>query len=1296
MLSSFSVRKPYTVVVAVVVVILLGIISFTRMTTDLLPSVDLPYVIIMTSYTGASPEEVELTVTKPLEQALATTSNIENITSVSRENSSVLILEFSQDTNMDSVMIEMNGTIDLLEGAWPDGVGAPMLMKLNPDAMPVMVTAVDVNGLNMEQISRYTEDTVQPAIERLEGVASVTGLGLLESQVMVRIDPGKVQELNGKVQESVNSKLEEARKELEEAQDELDSGKSALSEQGRSRTQQVTQAQLDLVDGKIQIAEAQMEISSGRAQLQQVAAMAEQTISQLKAQLDPLLDQRSELQAKIDEVEGGIGQINAQIDQLEAAITALEALEELTPEQETELETMRDLLTQAEEGRQEAEEGLRQAQTGMAELQDGIDALQANIDTAEASLASTNAQIASLDAASSSLQGTAAQISGGGSQIAAGAGALTSGLNEAVGELAAAQAVITVGSNQMDAQEDTARESADITDMITPAMVAQIIGAQNFGMPAGYVHNNGEEYLVRVGDELGSLESLEELVLLNLGMDDIDPVRVKDIGGVTMTDNADDLYAKINGNDGVILMMQKQSTYSTADVSDAIGETIRDLEDKNPNLHITTLMDQGMYIDMVVENVLQNLLYGAVLAIIVLFLFLRSLRPTVIIAVSIPISVVFALVLMYFSGVTLNLISLAGLALGVGMLVDNSIVVIENVFRMRALGTPPKEAAIKGASQVAGAITASTITTICVFLPIVFTNGISRELFSDMALTITYSLLASLLVALTLVPAMAAPLLQKDQKDETRFFRWFQEKYGKALRWTLGHKWAVLLPVLGLFVFCIWQALQAGVSFMPEMDSAEMTLTVEMPPGSTFGETKAMADTVISRLEAMPQVETVGAVAGNTMTTFLGGSSDSSVSMYVTLREDRDITSAQAAEQIREKTGDLDCEVTVSASTMDMSSYMGSGIEVRIEGESLEDMRRTAQEVAELLQQQEGTMDVSDGLEDSTPEIRIIVDKNKAIGEGLTVAGVYQVISSEISDGISAGSLQLNMTDYPVMVADKDAAAMTPDELRGMEISGEVAGEKKTVHLGDIADIEESMSLDAINRENQVRTITVSAAVDSSHNVGLVSRAFEQKLRTYHPPGGIAVRVEGENATIMDALEDMFFMLVVAIGLIYLIMVAQFQSLKSPFIVMFTIPLAFTGGLLALFLTGMDLSVISMLGFLMLSGIIVNNGIVFVDYVNQLRESGQLMEDALIEAGRTRMRPILMTALTTILGLTTLALGVGTGADMLQPMAVVTIGGLIYATALTLFVVPSLYALFHRRARREKDDSSAEMQGSEN
>lgn len=1312
MLSSYSVRRPYTVVVAVVIVILLGIISFAKMTTDLLPSIDLPYVMVMTTFPGASPEEVELQVTEPLEQALSTVTNVQNVTSTSSENMSTVILEFTESTNMDSILIEMSSTIDMLEGQWNDSIGTPMVIKINPDAMPVMVAAVDADNMDTQQVISLAEDEVVPAIERLEGVASVTEAGLIETQYEFILDPDKIAVLNGRLQELIDEKIRDARSELDDAQSSLDSGRTALSDNSLTQTEQITQAQIELTNGKLQLAQAETQITVGRAQLQTMLQMAQQTMAQLQAQLDPLVAQRTELAGQISELQSGLQQISdgrtqlqdgiAQIDdgaaQLEQAQAALEeaaaagseeaaaqieAIQEQIAALDTQRAELQEQLAALDEQEATLTDGLSQAQAGLAEMDAGIQQLQQNLQQTQASAQQAQAQMAQLDQAQAGIDAGREQIAAGESQIAQGAGALASGLTGATSEIASAQAALQMGTQQMDAQEESASTQANLDEMITPAMVSQIITAQNFAMPAGYVQNGGEDYLVRVGDKLAGREELENLVLFNPGMDGMDVITAADVGSIEVRDNSDELYAKINGNDGIVLIMRKQSTFSTADVSDDINDVMEKLQADNPALHITTLMDQGEYIDIVIQNVLQNLLYGAILAVIVLLLFLRSLRPTVIVAVSIPISVVFALVLMYFSGVNLNLLSMAGLALGVGMLVDNSIVVIENTFRLRAEGASSEEAAIQGAKQVAGAITASTITTICVFLPIVFTDGISRELFTDMGLTITYSLLASLIVALTLVPAMSASMLRNQGTIKASMLAGVQKAYGRALGWSLKHKAVIMVPVVVLFVWTVANVFVTGIEFMPTMDSDEMTVTVEMPEGATFSETTQMADTITQRIEEIPGVDTVGAIDGSAMSGMMMGSGGGgrSIMMYITLDTDRTLTSTETADRIRSATNDLECDVQVSASTMDISAYTGSGIQVRIEGDDTDAIQAASKEVARILEKTEGTMDVSDGMEQTTPEIRITVDRAKAMEYGLTTAAIFQAVSGDISDGLSAGDITVSDTEYPLVVLERDAQDMTPDQISDIELTGTVGQEKKTVRLGDVSTITEGRSLNSIQRENQVRYVYATAGVDSSHNVGLVSREVQRQLNLYNPPAGISVHLEGENTTIMDALDDMIFMLAVAIGLIYLIMVAQFQSLKSPFIVMFTIPLAFTGGLLGLYMTGTDISVIAAVGFLMLSGIIVNNGIVFVDYINQLKESGMEQHDAIVASGTTRLRPILMTALTTILGLVTMAMGVGSGADMLQPMAIVTIGGLVYGTLLTLFVVPCMYDIFNRQRK---------------
>jgi multidrug efflux pump subunit AcrB len=867
-------------------------------------------------------------------------------------------------------------------------------------------------------------------------------------------------------------------------------------------------------------------------------------------------------------------------------------------------------------------------------------------------------------------------------------------LDEAKRQLEEGEKEFNTQKETFDNSKETALAAADVSDKLTVEMVAQILTAQNFAMPAGYVTEDGVQYLVRVGNKLEDMEELENLLLFDPGMEDAKPIRLSDVAEVYKSDNSADIYAKINGNDGVVLSIEKQPTYATADVAESIQKKFDQLEESHPGLHFTMLSNQGDYIHLVVDSVLNNLFYGAILAIVILLLFLKDLRPTVIIACSIPISVIFAIVLMYFSGVTLNMISLSGLAVGVGMLVDNSVVVIENIYRLRNKGASAVQAAVSGTVQVAGAITSSTLTTVSVFVPIVFIHGMTRQLFTDMALTITYSLVASLIVAMTLVPAMASGMLKKKQKERShRLFDGMLKGYETAVRWCLKHRALTLVAAVGLLVFSVIASTSRGTAYMPEMDSTQISVSMEMPEEATAEEGRKMADEVIERIMSVEDVETVGAMmGGDGMMSMMGAGASGSVSIYAILKEEKSASSQEIAAQIEGACADLECSVSASGSTMDISALGGSGISINVSGRDLDELRAAAEAVAERLACVKGVVDVTDGIEDPTPELRVVIDKEKAMEQGVTVAQAYMDLQSALRSEKEATELSEGTKGYSVVVDDASLADFEREDMERyrFHVTG-MDGEEKEIALRDIATIEETESLSSIRRESQRRYLTVSGQIEEGYNVGLVSEDVEKAFEDFVLPEGCSMEFAGENETIVEALNQLIKMLLVAVAFIYLIMVAQFQSLLSPFIVMFTIPLAFTGGFLGLFLTGQEVSVIAMIGFVMLAGIIVNNGIVLVDYINQLRIEGTEKREAIVEAGVTRMRPILMTALTTILGLATMAVGVGTGAEMMQPVAIVTIGGLLYATLMTLFVVPVLYDLFHRRKMRVVKEEELEI-----
>ena len=1275
---------------------------------------------------------------------MATISNIENITSVSSENVSMVVLEFAQTVNMDAVTIEMRESLDQITGYFPEEVSNPIIMKMNPDMLPVMVAAAEAGDMEGSELTDYVNNTVLPELESIEGVASVTASGLIDEEVRVIIRQDKIDAVNRKVKDALDGKFAEAESEMEDAKAELEDGKTkleegerALAEQTANAESQISSGQNQLISGEAELNQKIAEVESGLAELE----TAEKEIQAQEAQLAEAEEQLDALPGQLTEAEEGLAAIESGITGLEAAAAGLEQAKPAFEGKE--LEKQLDEAEKNPDTPPAALAALRQQLTALQQQLDavlqplaamGIDTsgsyeeIQQKINTQKSELISQKTQMETavgllremaeeipnqrqaiaegkkqirdgkkqIKAGKSQLTEAKQQLTDAKSQIESGKISLSAALSElnrnkisATIEIASGKAQITAGESQLDtarkeldSQKDAAYEKSDVEGILTADMIKGILAAQNFTMPAGYVAEEGIDFLVRVGDKLTDTQSLEDLMLVDLHMKGLKPIYLSDVADVTVTDNSSEVYAKINGHAGVLFSMQKQSGYSTGDVSKRIQKKFTEIEEESGNTHFVKLMDQGIYIDMVVNSVLENMISGAVLAVLILLLFLKSVRPTVVIAFSIPISILAAIVLMYFSGININIISLSGLALGIGMLVDNSIVVIENIYRLRNEGVSAKKAAVEGARQVAGAIAASTLTTICVFLPIVFTEGITRQLFVDMGLTIAYSLLASLAVALTVVPMMGSGLLKNTDEKKSRIFGGLQSGYGKMIGFALNHRAIVLIGAVLALVLSAVLSVSKGTEFMPEMESTQMSLTLSLPDeGAGKQELAEMSDKVTERIQDIPDVEEIGAMSqGGGMMGVMGDSGSDTVSMYLILKEDKELDSLQLAEEIKERTADLACELNIQTSSMDMSALGGSGISVKVKGRELDTLKELAAQAAAVLETVEGAVDVSDGIEEKTLEMRIVVDKDKAMKYQLTTAQVFQFLQGKLADAKSATTLTTDVKDYPVMVISENDTKLTREQIKKLKIEGkDKNGNPKDVPLKNIVEFQETEGFSSINREAQTRYVTVSAKVDAGYNIGLVAGEAEQKLKEIELPKGYTLEMSGENETINESMVELLKMLGLAVLLIYLIMVAQFQSLLSPFIIMFTIPLAFTGGFLGLWATGKPVSVIAMIGFVMLSGIIVNNGIVLVDYINQLRRGGMEKRAAIIESGRTRLRPILMTALTTILGLSTMAVGLGMGADMVQPMAIVAVGGLLYGTLLTLVVVPCIYDLLNRK-----------------
>lgn len=1290
MLSKLSVKKPYTVVVGVILVIVLGAVSLTKMTTDLLPDMSLPYALVITTDMGASPEKVESDVTAPVEASMATTSSIKNVSSASYDNYSMVILEYEQNANMDSVIIEIQQKLDQLEGSFPDGAGKPMIMQIDPDMMPVMVASADVEGMTQSEISDYVENELSPVLESIDGVASVSTTGTVEENIHVTLDQDKIDALNQKIQSKIEEQFTEPQEQLDQAAEQVESGRRQMESGKDQLANQLGQAENEVINGKSQAFVAESDLSQNYTVLKATDELIKRAIPELQS----IYEQGMGLKADIEQA-----QKEAQMNSDDGSRRIEELLEEakISGDQE-QINQILAMTGENQESIAEAGKRLELLQEELLELNTSLNQQWAD------QLAALNVSLSSIDdipqvitqlsqkqveiqTAMAALQTAQEQVTDGKTTLDDAYVTLNRmeidgilEMSEASAQLAVGEARLEQGQEKLEESKQSALESADLNQILSVETLGQILTAQNFSMPAGYVNENKKQYLVRVGDEVSSVEELKDLVLVDVGLDGIEPIRLSDVAETEVVDDTGDSYSKVNGNPAIMLSIEKQTGYSTGDVTKRIKTRFESLEKENDKLHMTILMNQGVYIDTIVESVMENMIVGAILAVLILILFLKDIKPTLVIACSIPLSVVFAIVLMYFTGISLNIISLSGLALGVGMLVDNSIVVIENIYRLRNQGFSIRKAAVEGAGQVAGAIFASTLTTVCVFAPIIFTEGITRQLFVDIALTIAYTLAASLIVALTFVPMMASGALKNTREIKHPWFDRILDGYEKVLGVALRFKPIVLICVVVFLVASVTLSVSKGFTFMDmNMETEQLTVTVSAKEDEklTFEELTERADEVVDKISGISGVNSIGAMAGGGGIMSMG--STDSVTMYV-LIDDSGATGSEITASIQALTADLDCDVNTDSSASDMSSFFGSGISVRVSGKDLDKLQKLAGQIAEVVEKTEGTVDVDDGLGDTTPSFTVKVDKEKAAKYGMTTAQVYQLVYKQLASNTSSTTISTDLKDYKVYVQSGEQADVTPGDIRKLTFpyTDRISGETTDIPLKDIAEFEEGESLNVINRSSQTRYISVTAGVDEDHNVTLVSDQIQKELDKIKLPDGYEISMTGEDETIRDAMNQLYLMLILAVVFIYLIMVAQFQSFLSPFIIMFTIPLAFTGGFFALFVTDNEVGVVSMIGFVMLAGVIVNNGIVLVDYINQLRREGMDKKEAIVTAGKTRLRPILMTALTTILAMSTMAMGLGSGSEMMQPMAIVTEGGMLYGTLLTLIVVPCIYDLFTR------------------
>lgn len=1372
-MEKFSVKKPFTILVMVVAIIILGFVSLSGMTTDLLPKMSLPYLLVITTYPGASPEKVESSVSEPVESALGSISGVKNVYSMSYENYGIVELEFADGTDMDSAMVKVSSALDSVKSALPEECGSPNIMEISMDMMASVYLAASYEGKDIQETSRFVEDTLIPYLERQEGVTSISDIGIVENSISVDLNQDKIDVLNEKILAKTNDAFADAVDQLNDAKKQLLESEQKLADS----TQELVDGQKDIDDGRTKLDDAQKELDEQKEKLEDAKdsledqkkdtenklATASQALDQLNALQTDLLTlqaQEASLKATITQIEKSLEEqskttkdipnVVAGLDKMSTFLTSsqmegmtvmdsatvntmlessgmsLQSLgiaeatwDTLTPEGRKELlqktaagyQTQKALLS----GYKDYVSSLNSLQVEKAGVQAAVSAAEAELKKSGVSY--TDIEKAKIEAAAG-FGAASAQISSGQSALNSAQTTLDSNkesldsaqdqITEGWDSIADAKKQLADGWDQyntslenFEVQKAEALRNANADQLVNMQTLSQLIYAQNFAMPAGYLDDaEDNSWLLKVGSNYESVDELSNIVLTNI--EDIGDVRLCDVADITVIDNADDSYARLNGQSAVVLSVFKSSTAGTNEVSKNIAAAISELEEQYPGLSVLTLMDQGDYITLIINGVLQSMIVGAALAILILALFLKDVKPTIVVAVSIPLSVLTALILMYFTGISLNMMSLSGLALGIGMLVDNSIVVIENIYRLRSKGVGAARAAVQGTKQVAGAIIASTLTTVCVFLPMVFTAGTVRELMMPISLTIIFTLAASLLIAMTVVPAAGSTLLRNTKEKKHPFFDKVQDIYGKMLAFCLKVKVVPLAIAIGLLVYSIWAVMRMGIVMIPDMTSNQIEISVQMPEDTDKEECYKRADQVLDAMTTIDGIGDVGAMAGGdtTLVASSSGMSDSTYDQFtfLVLTENENAGKEEVnriCREIEERTADIDCELTISTGMSEMSTMMGSGLSVKVYGDDLDTLTKITQDICDLAATIPGYENISNGQEEPDQVIRLVLDKDAAMRKGLTVAQIFSELNGKLTESTDAATVTIDGEDMKIVVKDGREPLTRENlldynfEIQTTDDNGNTVTEDHP--LSEFATLKLEDGVQSINRENQSRYMTVTATVAEGSNATLLSRELQPLIDAYELPDGYTIDTAGESDTVNQMVIQMSKVLLLGLALIYLVMVAQFQSLLSPFIVLFTVPLAFTGGLIGLLLMNEPLSVMGMMGFVVLLGTVVNNGIVFVDYANQLRVGGLERREALIATGKTRMRPILMTALTTILAMASLLFGDDLSSQMSKGMAIVVAGGLAYATLMTLFIIPVMYDILFKRKPLQVDIGSENL-----
>ena len=1025
-IAQFAINRPATIIILIAALIIIGVMSVAQMPTDLLPEMDLPYAAVITTYPGAGPEEVEEQVSKPIENAVATVSDIDTLMSQSSANSSMVIIGFNYGTNMDSAMADIRDKISMAESYLPDEVDKPMVMKIDPTIMPVMAVTIGSDQLSLAQLQTIAEDNVEPRLARISSVASVTILGGLEREVRIAVDPVKAQNYG-------------------------------------------------------------------------------------------------------------------------------------------------------------------------------------------------------------------------------------------------------LSLNQ----------------------ISSFLKSENYNMSSGDISYGERKYFIRSLQEFENVEDIGQVALTTATGSKI---QLKEVAAITEGYKEVEQLTRVNQKAAVSLLVQKATDGNTVEACSGVKAEMEKIQNEiGDKVKAEIVMDQSKFINESINSTARTLMEGALLAVLIIFLFMRNLRSTVIVGMAIPLSLMATFIVLFYNGSTLNSITLGGLALGIGRMIDDSIVVFENIYRHRSLGLPAREAALKGTSEVGGAVLASTLTLIAVFLPIGLTGGISGVLFKPLALTICVAIACSLLVSLTVVPFMSSRMLTDKAMERQEAGRGFVsgqfhrladwldglgEKYKIWLAWTLGHRRLVMLSVVVLIVLALGMSPLVGAEFMPKSDSGQIDITLEADKGSRLEDVDKLAAQVETKLSKNPAVDIIYASVGSSgATASMSGSNEASFMVQLVPKSERK-GAEQVAEEIRQSLKDISGAKTTVTASSGISMGSGGAVALNIRGDDLDTLRTLSKQVVDIVEKVPGTRNVSSSLEDGNPEVQIRIDRQRAMAFGLTPAQVSSEIKMAV-DGTTVSKYRSDGSEIDVTITSNKKESSDMDTLKQLTI----LTAQGSIPLNEIASFELSTGPVQIDREDQTRQGTISCDL-LNRDLNSVTKDIQAGISALKLPAGYSIDFGGENEQMMEAFSSLLLALIMAVLLVYVVMVVQYESFRDPFVIMFALPGAVIGIVLALLVTQRAFSVNAFIGIIMLIGIAVANAIVFVDYLKQRLEAGMERTEALLETGRVRLRPILMTALATILAMIPLAIGLGEGSETNAPLATVVIGGLIAATFVTLFLVPVVYSILDDWGQKFKKKSA--------